>query len=243
MGKSVQALRNRQETAAGHCSIPALQGKFKSALATPNAMRLYAFTDLHGNTKALAHIKEVVRKERPDVVVCLGDLTVFEHEAKALLSRVNLLRVPVLMLHGNHEAEGRFRKACGEFPRIRFLHKESVTIGGWTFVAFGGGGFEERHPELEAWTKSKELKGIDWERAVFLSHAPPHGTTLDDIGERGEEWHVGSRSLAQLVKKHHPRLLLAGHLHECFHRHDKKGRTAMANPGPLGKLFDLEKLK
>jgi len=206
-------------------------------------MQIYAFTDLHGNTKALSQVKEAVQREKPDLVICCGDLTVFEHETKPLLSRVNLLHVPVLMLHGNHEAEERFRKACKEFPRITFLHKDIVTIDGWTFLGFGGGGFEERYPELEEWTKSKAFKAVDWSRAVFLSHAPPYGTTLDNVGEGKEEWHVGSKTLTTIIKKHHPCLVLAGHIHECFHAEDKIGKTFIANPSPHGKLFNLEKLQ
>ncbi len=205
-------------------------------------MRIYAFTDLHGNTKALAKVKEAVRREKPDLVVCLGDLTVFEHQLEPLLSRVNMLRVPVLMLHGNHEGEAHMRKACARFPHITFLHKEAVVKDGYTFVAFGGGGFSERYPELERIDKSAEWKGLDWPRTVFLSHAPPYDTTLDDIGESGETWHVGSKTLRSIAKRRKPLLVLAGHLHECFHTSDTIGKTPCENPGPSGKLYDLDKL-
>jgi uncharacterized protein len=201
-------------------------------------MRIFAFTDLHGSTKALSVVKEEVLREKPDVVVCLGDLTIFEHELKPLLSRVNMLRTPVLMLHGNHEEEVSMRTVCDEFERITFLHREVVTLNGWTFVAYGGGGFSEHYPELERLAKSEKWRTIDWERTVFLSHAPPHGTTLDSVGHG----HVGSRTLTKLIKTHKPRLVLAGHIHECFNATDMIGRTHIANPGPTGKHFNLEKL-
>lgn len=203
-------------------------------------MRIYAFTDLHGNTKALQQVKEAVRKEEPDLVLCCGDLTVFEHGTRALLSRLNMLKVPVLIIHGNHEREDDFRKACAEFSRITFLHGRTLTADGWTFVGFGGGGFEDRYPELEA--LEKEWSDLDWSKTVVIAHAPPHGTSLDDVGEEGAEWHVGSKSLTKLIKRREPRLVLAGHIHEAFHREDRIGKTLVSNPGPSGKLFDLAKI-
>jgi len=205
-------------------------------------MRIYAFTDLHGNLKALDEVKRTVRKQKPDLVVCLGDLTVFENELGPLLSRINMLKVPVIMLHGNHEEASRLRKACAKFPNITFLHKEGVVKEGFTFIAYGGGGFSERYPELEQMDKSAAWKQVDWARTVFLSHAPPYNTKLDDVGEKGEAWHVGSKTLRNIIKKRKPLLLLAGHIHECFHAKDMIGNTLCENPGPGGTLYDLDKL-
>ncbi len=205
-------------------------------------MKIYAFTDPHGNTKALAAVKEAVRKEKPDLVVCTGDLTVFERDMKAVLSRINLFHVPALMLHGNHENERRMRKACSQFPNIRFLHEEAYEQGGWTFLAYGGEGFKDEDERLETLPLRKEFAALDWSKVVFLSHAPPYKTAVDDVGEGGEEWHVGSKTLARLVKKRQPALVLCGHIHEAFHKEDRIGKTLVVNPGPNGKLFDLETL-
>jgi len=205
-------------------------------------MRIYAFTDLHGDQQALRHLQQAVRREQPDAVVCTGDLTIFEHELSPLLSRLNLLKKPVLIIHGNHEGEARLRAACERFPRITFLHAGFVELGGYTFLGFGGGGFEERYPELEALQKRKSWRLLDWSRTVFLSHAPPYGTTLDDVGEQGGAWHVGSRTLRKLVQKRQPLLVLAGHLHERFGTSDRIGQSRCENPGPEGKLYDLDAL-
>ncbi|MBR9693344.1 hypothetical protein GOV07_05485 [Candidatus Woesearchaeota archaeon] len=206
-------------------------------------MRIYAFADLHGNTKALAKMRKAVKEAKPDLVVCVGDLTVFEHEMRPLLSRLQMLNVPVLMLHGNHEEESRMRKACAKFSRITFMHLEHIDIKGYTFVVHGGGGFDDHYPELEEQLKTKEWKALKWDKVIFLSHAPPHGTTLDDVGEPDEEWHVGSKTLTKLIKRKKPLLVLAGHIHECFNTSDKIGQTLCENPGPSGKLYDLKQLE
>ncbi len=205
-------------------------------------MRVYAFTDLHGDTKALARIEKRVRREAPELLLCCGDLTVFEHGLHGLLARLDRLGTPVLMLHGNHESEAAMREACAPFANITFLHEEIVERHGFHFAAYGGGGFEERYPRLERLARRKEWRLLDWSRCVFLSHAPPFGTRLDDVGEE-EPWHVGSRSLRRLAERCQPLLLLAGHIHECFGTADRIGLTPCENPGPEGALYDLSRLK
>jgi Icc-related predicted phosphoesterase len=206
-------------------------------------MRIYVFADLHGNTKALAKMKKAVKESQPDLVICLGDLTVFEHEMEPLLSRLNMLKVPVIMLHGNHEDEARMRKACDRFERITFLHKEFIKKKGYTFAAYGGGGFDDDYPELEKLIKQKKWKALEWRKVVFLSHAPPYNTNLDDVGELDEEWHVGSKTLRKLMKSKKPLLVLAGHIHDCFNTADEIGGRPCENPGPSGKLYDLKELE
>ncbi len=205
-------------------------------------MRIYAFTDLHGDSRALRAVQRAVKENEPDAVVMTGDLTIFEHELSPLLSRLHLLKKPVLIVHGNHESAERMRRACARFPRLRFIHKEFLQLGGYTFIGFGGGGFEERYPELEALQKRKSWRLLDWSKVIFLSHAPPFGTALDDVGGKGEEWHVGSKTLRKLIEKRQPLLVLAGHIHDCFGASDLIGATRCENPGPEGKLYDLDAL-
>jgi len=203
-------------------------------------MRIYAFTDLHGNTKALAELKTAIKELKPDLLICTGDLTVFEQELSPILSRINLLKIPVVMLHGNHEHPERMRKACAKFPNITFLHEEIHEKDGWIFIAYGGGGFEDEDRALARFAKSKQLEQIDWKRAIVLTHAPPHNTKLDDVGERRRSsWHVGSKTLTKLIKERQPSLVLCGHIHEAFRKEDRIGKTKIANPGPNGKLFEL----
>lgn len=203
-------------------------------------MKIYAFTDLHGNKKALAQLKKNVKKEKPTLILCMGDLTVFESSMTTLLKEVDKIGLPVIMLHGNHESASSLRAACKKTKHITFLHKAIKKINGYTFAAYGGGGFDEKDPKLE--TQIKKWKEIEWKKTIFLSHAPPYKTTLDDVGEFGEEWHVGSKTLRKMIKRKKPLLLFAGHIHECFETTDRIGRTLIENPGPVGKVYDLEEL-
>lgn len=200
-------------------------------------MKVFAFTDPHGDETALALGKE--RSQEHDLVICTGDLTIFEHEIEQLLAVVDGFGKPVLMLHGNHEEEGVMRALCAETRNVRFLHREMETINGFHFVAYGGGGFDEIYPDFEEWLKEPQWDQHDWSRTILLSHAPPFGTTLDDVGTADESWHVGSHSLRKVIKKRKPMLVLAGHIHDCFYAEDRIGSTLIVNPGPSGRSFTL----
>ena len=75
------------------------------------------------------------------------------------------------------------------------------------------------------------------ERAIFNFHDPPYGTMLDyapklrDMRQSaGETEHVGSKAVAEAIKKYQPFLGLHGHIHES-RAAQKIGRTFCVNPG------------
>jgi Icc-related predicted phosphoesterase len=147
-------------------------------------MKIYVFTDPHGNTKALSQMQKNVKSEKPDLLICTGDLTIFESNMKKLLKEIEKLKVPTLMLHGNHETEESLRKTCEKLQHITFLHKELFEMKGYTFAAYGGGGFDQKDTELEQ--QFKTWKNLNWKKTIFLSHAPPYKTAMDDVGEFDE---------------------------------------------------------
>ncbi len=204
-------------------------------------MQLLAFTDLHGNRRALVTVQR--RARTASILACTGDLTVFGHDMKELLEELDRIGKPVLMLHGNHEDEDELKAACAQCKNIFFLHLQRADVNDWHFLAYGGGGFSERYEDFEEWMRAPAWRKIDWSRTIVLSHAPPYGTKLDDVGEPGEPWHVGSKSLRKLIQQREPLLTIAGHIHEAFRTEDRIGRSLVVNPGPSGQLFDLDALR
>jgi Icc-related predicted phosphoesterase len=214
---------------------------FKKRRALQQGMKIYVFTDPHGNTKALSQMQKNVKSEKPDLLICTGDLTIFESNMKKLLKEIEKLKVPTLMLHGNHETEESLRKTCEKLQHITFLHKELFEMKGYTFAAYGGGGFDQKDTELEQ--QFKTWKNLNWKKTIFLSHAPPYKTAMDDVGEFDEAWHVGSKSLRKMTKKYQPLMLFVGHIHEGFDMSDTINKTLVENPGPIGKAYILEEIE
>jgi hypothetical protein len=198
-------------------------------------MRILAFTDIHERPPLLNRLKRIVEAERVDAAVCVGDFTIFGRSTKAMLAAMESFGVPVVLIHGNHEDEQEILQLLPEFPDIHFVHNEPWELRGFTFLGFGGGGFSREESGLEE--LERRHAGRINERTVFLCHAPPYGTALDEV-ESG--WHTGNETLTRLIRRRKPLLVLSGHIHECFHNHDELAGTTLINPGPEGEIIDLE---
>jgi Icc-related predicted phosphoesterase len=139
---------------------------------------------------------ELVSANRPDAVVTLGDLP-----ADWLLGLAGT-GVPLMGVHGNHDAEGDL-EAAG----IRDLHLARRELGGWSFTGFegsprySGGRFE--YAQEEASELARRLPGAD----VLVSHSPPARVNDDPA----DPVHSGFAGLREWVDEHHPLWILHGH--------------------------------
>ncbi len=203
-------------------------------------MKILAFTDLHASVTEYKKVQAKVKKEKPDYIFCLGDFTIFEQNIEAVIRKISELKKPTLVLHGNHETDVIVKKLCQRHPNLKFAHRKIITIGEYTIVAHGGGGFYGQgkvrgDKDFDKFIKENKtkLKG----KIILLTHAPPAHTKLDYL-----EWlddYVGCASYGEFVRKYKPILALSGHLHETFGVKQKIGKTLVCNPGPEGMVFKL----
>ncbi|MBT7903253.1 hypothetical protein HN587_05300 [Candidatus Woesearchaeota archaeon] len=196
-------------------------------------MKLLVFVDLHGSLSALKSLRSIVKKRNPDLIICLGDLSLFEDGLDYLVKRVANLKKPILMLHGNHESDYIMKKACAPYDNITFLHKKAHRIDNYVFIAWGGGGFSQEDTAFEKFAKKSMKKIKKDDKVILLTHGPPFGTKLDDL--YGD--HVGCASYTEFIFEHKPLLAVSGHIHETACRKQKIGPTRLSNPGPKGKIF------
>jgi uncharacterized protein len=198
-------------------------------------MKILAFTDIHENLVLLRRIKTVIAKEQVNLAVCTGDFTIFGRSTKKMLTEMDNLGVPLVLIPGNHEDEEEVKTLLEHYKNIHSADQRVLDIAGLRFIGFGSHGFQRREPELEA--LEQRLAKEFTERTIFLCHAPPYGTHVDEL-EPG--WHAGNESLTDLIKRRKPMLVLCGHLHECFHVHDVVAGTPIINPGPDGEIIEVE---
>jgi Icc-related predicted phosphoesterase len=198
-------------------------------------MKIFAFTDIHEDMQLLARIKRVIEKEKVDLAVCTGDFTVFSNGTKMMMEAMDKLGVPLVLIPGNHEDEDEIETLLPRFKNIHYAHERVVDVKGLRFIGFGGRGFRRHEPDLEV-LERKHAKDFDG-RTIFLCHAPPYGTALDEVDEG---WHVGNETLTELIRRRKPMLVLCGHIHECFHAHDEVAGTPVINPGPDGEIIEVE---
>jgi len=200
-------------------------------------MKILAFVDTHTSIKALKRIKNKVKKEKPDLILCGGDISIFEQGIEFALFFLNKLKIPVLLVNGNHERDSFMRKICKLFDNITFIHKKHYKNDKVIVFGYGGGGFEMRDPVFKRAARKfkKTIKNNKDKKIILLVHGPPYGTKVDKI--LGE--HAGNKDITDFVKKNRIDYVICGHLHENFGKKDKIKKTIIMNPGPYGKVIKL----
>lgn len=189
-------------------------------------MKILAFSDLHGDKKALSSLIKASNSKNPDVIVCTGDISDSKTTVKEVITELKKTRKPILIVHGNHET----REEIKSDKQVTNLHKKVINIENYNFIGFGGGGFSRKDLEFETFSK-----GIKKENIVLVTHAPPYNTPLDIL----PMGHVGSISIKNFIKKHKPVLVICGHLHENDGKSEKIGKTLIINPGIKGKIIEV----
>jgi len=202
-------------------------------------MKALFFVDTHGDERRHA---EILKKARmADLIVCAGDFTIFENDMAQILRIFNNIGKPVLIMHGNHETASGIMAECTNLRNIHFIHKTFYIQDDVAFLGYGGGGFSSKDERFRE-AMEQALREIDvlskssnrHYKIVLVTHAPPFGTRLDDLG-----CHVGNQSITEFILKHQPMLAVSGHLHETADQEDRINNTQLINPGWKGKIMEL----
>ncbi|MBU1199211.1 MAG: metallophosphoesterase family protein [Nanoarchaeota archaeon] len=195
-------------------------------------MIILAFVDTHGDVNALKKLKK--KSAKADLVICAGDMTIFEGHMSKMLKEIDSFNKPVLVLHGNHESEERLREACKKHNNLIYFHKDFYEKENILFVGYGGGGFALTDKEFEKFAE-KIIKKKEGKKLVMVFHGPPYGNKTDMI--LGE--HAGNKSYTKFIKEEKPMIVICGHLHENDGAQDKIGKTIVINAGHQGKLIEV----
>ncbi|MCK9151273.1 metallophosphoesterase [Methanobacterium alcaliphilum] len=199
-------------------------------------MNILAISDLHGKTsKAL---DDYLNSNKIDLILIAGDITHFgpTELAKDILNQLSLYDIPVIAIPGNCDPQGIHKQM--ENSKAVNAHGKSVSIKNVGICGFGGSNPTPFNTPLE-FAESEiynELENImlqikNQDIQILLTHAPPYDTCTDLLPS-GD--HVGSKSVRQIIEKHHPTLNICGHIHESPGI-DKIGETTIINPGEFSK--------
>lgn len=199
-------------------------------------MRVVAFSDPHSDLDIIREVGELVKQEKPELVICAGDITWCGRGLKETLKAINEFQAPVFLIHGNHENLPEVESIIEEFSNITFIHKRIVMFKDFLILGYGGGGFSDYYPDFDLFVKKHEKK-LSSSKLIIVNHAPPYGTSLD-ISNWTEE-HSGSKSFRDFIKRFKPKAAFCGHFHESFFMEEVFEETLIANPGPEGMVFEI----
>ena len=182
-------------------------------------MLIYAAADIHGRFDRLQTIRRNIETHRPDILVLAGDITGLRH-SRFFIDQINTLSIPVLAVRGNSDREkiDRFIEATS---MISSLHLNQLLIMEIPFIGLSGTlpvPFRSRICLRER-TCIDRIEQMTTRDSVLVVHPPPWGF-LDKVFGR---FHAGCRSIASLILRTRPRLVICGHIHEG------RGTAAMGN--------------
>jgi len=223
-------------------------------------VKILALGDPHG--KLPKNLSSVVKKRKIGLIICVGDIPLtpknpgekkswigFRRKANKsygeMIKKLCSYKIPVLTLRGNMYFSGRggriSRRIFNKYKNLYHKRTGQLQIDNVTFVFFDMSWekstlwfskrkmSKKRLATVQSRKKrlNKILKGS--KDSVVISHAPPF-SVLDKtyFGKN-----AGSRVLLEAIKKHQPKLVLCGHIHEA--KGEKKiGKTKVINLGIHG---------
>lgn len=198
-------------------------------------MKILAFGDTHGSMKALDSIVSTAKKEKADIVLCTGDVSVFEQDLSKIMKKLDTIGKPVMIVPGNHESERSLKEISRKSKNIVYLNKGMLKFRNYAFMGFSGDGFSMNDPEFARWGKmvKNDLKKNDI--VILITHAPPYKTKLDNI--MGS--HCGNKDIRKFIESGKIAYAISGHIHETAGREDSIKGTKVLNPGPKGKIIEI----
>ncbi len=205
-------------------------------------INILAFTDPHGEKKALREILALSESGKPDLIVCSGDISIFGQECDAFLRDLGVLRRTVYFVPGNHETPSVAAELTRFFPYLKDVSFAMVEDAGVRVTGIpgtdpfwpGARPSEGLLSKAVAGGKSGDLA----KPLVLLTHYPPSGTNVSGVSVVTPD-SGGSRLVRQIVEALRPALVVCGHYHQDFGKEAHVGPTRVVNPGPGGRILEV----
>ncbi len=186
-------------------------------------MRLAAFSDVHGNQRALEAVLADVRRHTPDQVLCLGDLVGYGAFPNEVIETIRAAGIPTVT--GNYDdGVGFDREECG----CAYTTPEDIARGDRSLRWTQG----QVTPENKAWLRAlpRELRFTFGCWRVVAVHGSPRRLNEYLYADRPE------RSLTRMLAGLEADVVLVGHTHLPYHR--RIGDLHLINVGSAGKPKD-----
>ena len=201
-------------------------------------MRLLLFSDLHRDLDAARHLVDM--SHQADIVVGAGDFATMRHGLQQVIDELARIDRPAVLVPGNSESYEELAAACKVWSTAEVLHGSGTELRDTQF--WGVGGAIPITP-FGAWSydfseeQGQQLLANCPTGAILVSHSPPQGAV--DKSSRGQ--HLGSIAVRQAIERCAPALVVCGHIHDSAGQFTKVGQTPVANAGPDGILWDVER--
>ena len=200
-------------------------------------MKILAAGDLHGDIMAVRKLAEKAEKEKVDLVILTGDITLADRSTENMIGPFLAKKKKVIFIPGNHDS---FATAdfLAEVYGITNLHGYTIKYKDIGFFGCGGANIGlEQLKESEIFGILKEgndkLKGLS--KKIMITHVHPSGSKMEQFSK----FVPGSSGIKKAVDELKPDILLCSHVHEAEGIEEKIGKTKVINVGKEGRIINL----
>lgn len=211
--------------------------KEENKAKTEEKLKILAAGDIHGDIGLAEKLAEKAKKEKVDLVVLCGDLTLADTSTKNIIGPFKKRHEKVLIIPGNHETVAT-ADFLAELYGVKNIHGYSVKYKDVGIFGAGGaniGLFQMGEKEIyellkKGYDKIKYLK-----KKIMVTHVHPSGTKI----EKFTNIFPGSEGVRRAVERFKPSLLLCSHVHEAEGIEEMIGGTKVINVGKRGKIIEI----
>jgi uncharacterized protein len=200
-------------------------------------LRILAAGDIHGDTTLAEKLAERAKKEKVDLVILCGDLTMMDQSTDNIVGPFAKRKEKVLLIPGNHETVAT-ADFLADLYGVKNLHGYSVKYKDVGLFGCGGaniGLFQLDEGEIYDLLK----KGFDkikyLQKKIMVTHVHPDRSKM----EKFTKIFPGSSGVRKAIEKFHPDILLCSHVHEAEGIEEKIGKTKVVNVGKNGKIIEI----
>ena len=200
-------------------------------------LRILAAGDIHGDTSLAERLAERAEKEKCDLVILCGDLTMMEQSTDNIIGPFKKRNEKVLILPGNHETVAT-ADFLAELYGMKNIHGYSVRYKDVGIFGCGGaniGLFQLEEDEIYGLLKKgfEKIKYLD--KKIMATHVHPSESKIGNL----TDFFPGSPGVKKAIDSFKPDILLCSHVHEAEGIEEKIGSTRVINVGKKGKIIEI----
>ena len=202
-------------------------------------LKILAIGDLHGDTRQAEKLAEKAQKEKVDLVVLSGDLTLADQSADYLVGPFAKRKLKVFIIPGNHEILATTDFLANVYkPYVKSIHGDGLKLKQMGIFGAGGaniGLFQMSEHEIYDTLKKGFDKIKDMKKRIMITHVHPSGTLMAKL----TDIFPGSTGVRHAIEKFQPDIAICSHVHEAENIEEKIGKTKVFNVGSRGKIIRI----
>lgn len=197
-------------------------------------MKILAFSDVHCDHAACEAL--VAAAAEADLVIGAGDFAQRREGLAETMAILEPIAAKAIYVAGNNETPEELRTVTS----AEVLHGQLIERPGLKIYGLGGAIPELNITTFESFditeAEAAPLLGVADGADIIVCHSPPKGLA-DVMASRGS---MGSVEIRRAIERVQPRLMVCGHVHDCWGERGKIGQTKVANLGPGVNWIELE---